>query len=88
MRGVQRMLGDIYRAVVPAALRRSPLLMRMQWRVYEWLYGHDAIYNSAYFVSDVDATAAESAPAMAASIRRDLDSRTAVDVGCGGGALA
>jgi SAM-dependent methyltransferase len=81
------MLQRIYRAVVPLRIRQSRFVSRVRWFIFERLRGHDAIYDSAYFARDVEATAALSAQAMAESIWADLHPLTVVDVGCGTGAL-
>ncbi len=47
---------------------------------------HDAIYTAAYF-AQLDLTSAASADAIAAFVVRRFQPRSAVDVGCGTGAL-
>ena len=84
-----------------AVLRRAyPLLRRLGTPVAHILLSRetisrmksrflprDFIYDSNYFKNDVDGPASQSAPAIAASIMNDLSPRTAIDVGCGTGAL-
>jgi SAM-dependent methyltransferase len=80
-------LKRLLRAMLPSSVRRSRLVTRVRWFLYERMRGHDAIYDSNYFALDVEATAASSAEAIAESIRIDLHPRSAMDVGCGTGAL-
>jgi SAM-dependent methyltransferase len=82
-----RVLKRILRAVVPSSVRQSRFVTRLRWFLYERMRGHDAIYDSEYFTLDVEATAANSAEAIAESIRADLRPHSAMDVGCGTGAL-
>jgi SAM-dependent methyltransferase len=52
----------------------------------KWL-SREFIYDAEYFVRDIDGPARTSAPTVAASILGDLAPKTAIDVGCGTGAL-
>jgi SAM-dependent methyltransferase len=56
-------------------------------RLKSKFFPRDLIYDANYFQNDVDGPASQSAPAIAASIVNDLSPRTAIDVGCGTGAL-
>ena len=55
--------------------------------VYDHLLGHDAIYDTHYFESTVEAPAVESSEEIAGSVMLDLEPNTVANVGCGTGAL-
>lgn len=73
----------LYRRFFPARLRRSSAMARLK----TWVLGPDALYTAQYYEHGVEGPATASAPAMAASIVRDLAPRSVIDVGCGTGAL-
>lgn len=73
----------IYRALLPEAIRTSPVVSKLKAAVL----GHDGIYSEDYYASTVEDAAGRSVGAMADSIVSDLNPKTAIDVGCGTGAL-
>jgi SAM-dependent methyltransferase len=73
----------LYRTVVPEIVRKSSAVAKLKerWR------GHDWIYDSDYYRIDVEGPAVRSAGTMVRTIMEDLKPTSAVDVGCGTGAL-
>ena len=61
-------LRRLYRALVPTSVRESPVVKRLKARVL----GHDWIYNSDYYKSDIEGPAVQSATHIAISIVKDL----------------
>jgi SAM-dependent methyltransferase len=76
----------IWRAVVPASLRDTRLVQNLKHFVLKRI-SHNIIYDAAYFETLVENEAVRSAGTIAGSIVTDLEPSTAVDVGCGTGAL-
>ncbi len=77
-----------YRKCVPAAMRRSRLVRRALRHINRHL-PHDVVYDEDYYRLKVDSAASRSAAVIARSIVADIVPRTrsAIDVGCGTGAL-
>jgi SAM-dependent methyltransferase len=71
---------------VRALVEGSSSLRRAKAWIHTRTVGHDDLYDADYYVA-IDATAVQSAEVMADSIVRDFTPRTALDVGCGTGAL-
>jgi SAM-dependent methyltransferase len=88
-------LNTVYRALPEPARRwvneRAPLpVRRLRRRVVSRLERTakpDELYNRHYYEQVVDPIMVGSAEAMAASIHRELQPRSLIDVGCGTGAL-
>ncbi len=77
----------IYRAGVPKAIRHSGPVM---WFKRVWLsklLPHDALYDREYYERTVEGPAVKSSAVMASSIVTEFGPKSAVDVGCGTGAL-
>ena len=73
----------IYRTVVPRFVRNSSLVKAVKQAVLP----HDAIYNSEYYGTTVEAPAVRSSSAISESIVTDFSPSRVIDVGCGTGAL-
>lgn len=73
----------LYRALVPASVRESPVVAMLKAR----LLRHDWIYDAEYYEQSVERPALASAGTIAASIVGDFNPACVVDVGCGTGAL-
>jgi 2-polyprenyl-3-methyl-5-hydroxy-6-metoxy-1,4-benzoquinol methylase len=73
----------LYRALLPASVRRSETVARLKRR----LLPHDWIYHDDYYATEVDGPAVRSAGRIAESILSDLQPSSVADVGCGTGAL-
>lgn len=80
-------LGRVYRAIVPVAIRQARGVSRAKEKLREMLLGHDATYGAEYYANVIEPTAAGSAGAISQSIVADLRPRSVIDVGCGTGAL-
>lgn len=76
----------IWRSVVPASVREAEAVRRLK-RAYLKSITMNLLYNSDYYLREVEAGAARGAPTIAGSIVADLDPGTVIDVGCGTGAL-
>src|SRR5207248_2821891 len=89
MSGLLRTGVRVWRALVPRAVRESPLARKVRGLTYRLLGvdPHDILYDSEYFRRMIEGSAVRSAEAIADSILSDLAPRTVVDVGCGTGAL-
>lgn len=74
---------NLYSSVLPAAIRRSSVVVSLKQR----LLGHDGIYDAGYYESTVEGPAVRSAGTIADSILEEFDPKSVVDVGCGTGAL-
>jgi SAM-dependent methyltransferase len=77
---------SIWRALVPATLRDTGPIRKIKHFVAKRI-SHNILYDSAYFQSDIEDQAVRSAGTIADSILTDLKPSTAIDVGCGTGAL-
>jgi SAM-dependent methyltransferase len=73
----------VYVKVVPAAIRRSPVVQRLKGRVL----GHEAMYDADYYAEGVEPAARRSAGAISQSIVDTFGPVRLLDVGCGTGAL-
>ena len=73
-------------AIIPNAVKGSRLF-RIARLVRHMLASHDTIYDRDYYDTIVETEAARSADVMAASIVERFKPKTAIDVGCGTGAL-
>lgn len=76
----------VWRALVPISLRESATVMSLK-RTYLKPITLNLLYDLEYYRREVEAGAARSAPAIAGSIIEDLKPGSAIDVGCGTGAL-
>lgn len=86
MPSLYRISQTVWRAIVPLSLRETRLARGVK-RLYNRTVPHNVVYDSEYFEREVESGAALSAEAIAGSILSDLKPSTAVDVGCGTGAL-
>lgn len=79
----------LYRNFVPVVIRRSSFAGQMQRALYKMFprLEQSLLYDHEYFARDVEDPAVKSTPIIAASIMRDIEPQTAIDVGCGTGAL-
>ena len=87
---MMRAFRKLYQAILPGAVRRSrPVRMVKGWLVLLLgkLLKHDQIYTDAYYQHEVEPSAAQAAPVIAASLCRDLAPARVSDIGCGTGAL-
>ena len=80
-------ISRFYRAAVPRSVRQLQWVSRPKDFVVRFLLRHDAVYNSAYYANVIEPSAAASSAPISKSICADLGARSAVDVGCGTGAL-
>lgn len=80
---IPRVIKNVYRTVVPKAVRDLPLI--------DWIkaktFSHDAIYDGEYYDTIVEGPAVRSAGAIADSIVSEFRPKRVIDVGCGTGAL-
>lgn len=77
---------SIWRAVVPSSVRQTALVRMMTQRLLR-AAPHDVIYDREYYERDVEDAAVRAAGTISGSIVADLKPGTAIDVGCGTGAL-
>lgn len=77
------MIKKMYRALVPAPVKKSRLAAWIKTQ----LVPHDWMYDASYYATDVEPPARRSAGTIADTIMEDLRVRSVVDVGCGTGAL-
>lgn len=80
-------LRSIYRRIVPASVKKSRLGASLKRFAYAHVLGHDSIYDWDYYANVVEGPAVRAADAISESILLDLRPKTAIDVGCGTGAL-
>lgn len=80
-------ISRFYRAAVPRSVRQLQWVSRPKDFVVRFLLRMDVVYNSAYYANVIEPSAAASSAPISKSICEDLGARSAVDVGCGTGAL-
>lgn len=83
MPNITRLVKALYRKVLPAAIRNSPIVGEIKTR----LLGHNLLYDSEYYATVVEGPAVRSARAISASIVDEFRSERVIDVGCGTDAL-
>jgi cyclopropane fatty-acyl-phospholipid synthase-like methyltransferase len=77
----------ILRDLLPAGIRRLPLLQRIKNFLNRKIVGHDGIYSKQYYQDTVEIPAAQSATVICGSIMEKFRPKSLIDVGCGTGAL-
>ena len=82
MGSLVRAVRKLYQVLLPRSVRGLPAVAALKARVL----GHDWIYDPDYYLM-LEGSAASSAERIAASLVNELAPRSAVDVGCGTGAL-
>jgi SAM-dependent methyltransferase len=78
----KRYLKKMYRTLLPASVRDSPIVAKLKAR----LLGHDWIYDSDFYEA-IEGAVVRSAGRIADSILNDFKAGCVIDVGCGTGAL-
>lgn len=78
-----RVVRKLYRTLLPASVRESPIVIKLR----EQLLPHDWTYNADYYNSIIEGGAVRSAGRIADSILNEFKVGCVIDVGCGTGAM-
>ena len=81
-----RVIGNLYRFLLPESVRQFSIVAKLKAKLL-MLLGHDWIYNPYYYDMHVEGPAIRSAETIANSILNNFEVKSAIDVGCGTGAL-
>ena len=83
MSAIKNVIKNLYRTLLPASVRHSAIVARLQ----DKLLPHNWIYDSNYYEKSVEGPAVRSAGRIADSILREFGAGRVIDIGCGTGAL-